>query len=86
MCKAGQRDTAHAWNQIRLKDDSGNYKWYYTDLTWDAGNTNYRYTLLGKNNFIRQRHEQTRTKNIENVDVDIVEEKVNLIQNSQYAK
>lgn len=68
FCKTGQRDTGHAWDQIRLKDSSGNYKWYYTDLTWDAGNTNYRYTLLGKNNFIRQKHEQTRTRDIENVE------------------
>lgn len=68
FCKAGDRNTGHAWNQIRLKDSNGNDKWYYTDLTWDAGSKSHRFTLLGKNNFIRQRHEETRTKNIENIE------------------
>ena len=43
----------HAWNQVLLDDGTGTgtKKWYYTDLTWDAGTHGYDWTLLGDENF-----------------------------------
>ena len=50
-CVASEMDTGHAWNQVLLDDGTGTKKWYYTDLTWDAGKDNYNWTLLGDVNF-----------------------------------
>ena len=52
-CDASKNDTGHAWNQVLMDDGTGTgtKKWYYTDLTWDAGNNNYNWTLLGDVNF-----------------------------------
>lgn len=60
----------HAWNQVELDDGTGNKKWYYTDLTWDAELHSYDWTLLGAPNFTTTRHQQTVTQDIENVEMD----------------
>ena len=74
-CDANDASTGHAWNQVLLDDGTGNKKWYYTDLTWDAGNNEYNWTLLGDENFkshayrdsvgLRFSHDITYTQNRE---------------------
>lgn len=69
LCNSKDPETAHAWNQIELDDGTGK-KWYYTDLTWDAGKGN-RWTLLGANNRnFKDNHQLTKTLNIETVTPD----------------
>lgn len=42
----------HAWNQIRLKGDDGEYHWYNDDITFDAtGNDKFKYSLLNDHEF-----------------------------------
>lgn len=75
LCDKNDLKTGHAWNQVRLDDGTGTKKWYYTDLTWDAGKNNYNWTLLGNDNFkshtymnsvgASYSHDLTNTKNIE---------------------
>ena len=75
LCDAGDSGTGHAWNQVQLDDGTGNKKWYYTDLTWDAGENDYDWTLLGDHNFkshaymyrvgSNHSHDVTYTQNIE---------------------
>lgn len=68
LCKRTDNNSGHAWNQVQLDDGTGNKKWYYTDLTWDAARTDNRYTLLGSNNTeFKNSHQLTKTQNIENV-------------------
>lgn len=74
-CETGNDNTGHAWNQVEIKDEHGNGKWYNTDLTWDAkkgratsSRDDFRWMLLGQNNFIR--HEEVFTQNLENVERD----------------
>lgn len=74
-CKSGDNSTGHAWNQIEIKDEHGNGKWYNTDLTWDAKKGNatssrdvFDWMLLGKNNF--RNHEELFTKDLENVELE----------------
>ena len=75
LADASDRDTAHAWNQVEIKDEHGNGKWYYTDLTWDrkkgmatAPRDQFDWMLLGTDHFVR--HEKTYTQDIENVERD----------------
>ena len=54
LCEAGDNSSGHAWNQVLLDDGTGTgtKKWYYTDLTWDAGTASrYDWTLLGDHHF-----------------------------------
>lgn len=37
----------HAWNKVNIDG-----KWYYADLTWDAGKDDYKYSLKGTDDFI----------------------------------
>ena len=37
----------HAWNKVKIDG-----KWYYADLTWDAGKNDYTWALKGKDKFI----------------------------------
>ena len=74
ICDTSTGASGHAWNQIRLDDGTGTKRWYYTDLTWDAGRGNNDWTLLGENNFRSKTymrsvgsgitHDRTRTRNI----------------------
>ena len=42
----------HAWNQVRLKGDDGQYHWYNDDVTWDAvGKDKLKYCLLNDQEF-----------------------------------
>jgi len=42
----------HAWNQVRLKGDDGQYHWYNDDVTWDAtGKEDFKYSLLDDQEF-----------------------------------
>lgn len=77
LCDAGDNSTGHAWNQVLMDDGTGTgtKKWYYTDLTWDAGRQRYDWTLLGDHNFkshayrdsmgYTHGHDQTDSQNIE---------------------
>lgn len=69
LCDSTNPETAHAWNQVEIDDGTGK-KWYYTDLTWDAGKSN-RWTLLGANNTdFKNSHQSTKTLNSETVTPD----------------
>lgn len=37
----------HAWNKVKIDG-----KWYYTDLTWDAGESDYKWALKGEDSFV----------------------------------
>lgn len=75
LAHAHDPGSAHAWNQVEIKDSHGNSKWYYTDLTWDAkkgkavsSRDYFKWMLLGKDNFVN--HEEIWTEDIENVERD----------------
>ena len=68
ICDSADLGSGHAWNQVLLDDGTGtgNKKWYYTDLTWDAGNDRYSWTLLGDVNFKTSgNHDVTYSRNAE---------------------
>ena len=67
------RGPGHAWNQVCLKDEHGNKKWYNTDLTWDAYSHSYDWTLLSDASFVEpggtDKHKRT-TPHTELADTD----------------
>lgn len=42
----GKPEGGHEWNKVKIDG-----KWYYADLTWDAGKNNYKWALKGSNKF-----------------------------------
>lgn len=49
----------HVWNAVEL-EDNGTKKWYYTDLTWDAGKVlkgNAKHILIGEEEFRTKGHQ-----------------------------
>ena len=49
----------HVWNAVEL-EENGTKKWYYTDLTWDAGKTlngKAKNILIGEEEFRRKGHQ-----------------------------
>ena len=52
-------DDRHVWNAVEL-EENGTKKWYYTDLTWDAGKTlngNAKNILIGEEEFRKKGHQ-----------------------------
>ena len=52
-------DDRHVWNAVEL-EENGTKKWYYTDLTWDAGKTlkgKAKNILIGEEEFRRKGHQ-----------------------------